>query len=168
MTVRPKIIFDHRKARTVEDVTDLMELLFPGNPRQRYAAARIVLSLKAAAGVPSPLHEVARAHGLSRRILERTRAKLARLGLIERVTWMNTRFGGRQGWRLSGRMSAGLRALADRIDQWRLETGPGRTRKEEALVELLRPADKAFQSLDRAAVAVAQAERGTATFKNPS
>ena len=44
MTVRPKIIFDHRKARTVEDVTDLMELLFPGNSRQRYAAARIILS----------------------------------------------------------------------------------------------------------------------------
>ena len=50
MTVRPKIIFDHRNARAVEDVTDLMELLFPGNSRQRYAAARIVLSLKAAGG----------------------------------------------------------------------------------------------------------------------
>lgn len=166
MTVRPKIIFDHRKARTVEDVTDLMELLFPGNPRQRYAAARIVLSLKAADGVPSPLHEVAQTHGLSRRILERTRAKLARLGLIERVTWMNARFGGRQGWRLSGRMSAGLRTLADRIDQWRQETGPGRTRKEEALVELLRPADKSVLSLGREAAEARLAGRGTEAFKN--
>ena len=152
MTVRPKIIFDHRKARTVEDVTDLMELLFPGNPRQRYAAARIVLSLEAAAGVPSPLHEVARAHGLSRRILERTRAKLARLGLIERVTWMNSRYGGRNGWKLSGRMSAGLRALADRIDQWRHDTGPSRKAKEEALAELLRPTEPSIRPQARACV----------------
>jgi hypothetical protein len=168
MTVRPKIIFDHRKARTVEDVTDLMELLFPGNPRQRYAAARIVLSLKAAGGVPYPLHEVAQTHGLSRRILERTRAKLARLGLIERVTWMNSRYGGRNGWKLSGRMSAGLRALADRIDQWRQETGPGRNRKEEALVELLRPTDNAFLSPGRGSVAVSRTDRGTEAFKNSS
>ena len=168
MTVRPKIIFDYRKARTVEDVTDLMELLFPGNPRQRYAAARIVLSLKAAGGVPSPLSEVARAHGLSRRILERTRAKLARLGLIERVTWMNSRYGGRNGWKLSGRMSAGLRALADRIDQWRQETSPSRNRKEEALVGLLRPADRSFVPPGRTTGPMRPSDRGTEAFKNSS
>jgi hypothetical protein len=124
------------------------------------------LSLKAAGGVPSPLSEVARDHGLSRRILERTRAKLARLGLIERVTWMNSRFGGRQGWRLSGRMSAGLRALADRIDQWRQETSPSRNRKEEALVGLLRPADRSVLSFGRESVEATPSDRGTEAFKN--
>ena len=34
-------------------------------------------------------------HAISRRTLERTRAKLSRLGLIEHVTWMNSRHGGR-------------------------------------------------------------------------
>ena len=50
---------------------------------------------------------------------------------------MNSRYGGQQGWKLSGRMSTGLRQLADKIESWRRDARPENTRKEEQLVELL-------------------------------
>lgn len=134
-----KIDFRHGRAQKVDDVVDLVEMLFPGNRNQQHAAVRILLALKAVAGPVSSLSEIERAHGISRRTLQRTRAKLNRLGLIERVTWMNSRYGGREGWKLSGRMCAGLRRLADRISDWRQETDPERRRKEEVLAQLLQP-----------------------------
>ena len=139
MTEATKIDFRHARVRKIGDVVDLVEMLFPGNRNRQHAAARILLALRAAAGPMSSLSELERVYGISRRTLQRTRAKLARLGLIERVTWMNSRYGGREGWKLSSRMSAGLRLLADRIDHWRRETSPKHCRKEEVIVGLLDP-----------------------------
>jgi len=51
---------------------------------------------------------------------------------------MNTRYGGREGWKLSGRMGTALRLLADTIDRWRKDDQPERIVKDEQLVELLR------------------------------
>ncbi|MGD2111418.1 MAG: hypothetical protein PVI86_18730 [Phycisphaerae bacterium] len=62
---------------------------------------------------------------------------LACLGLIERVTWMNSRYGGQTGWKLSGRMSAAMRRLAEKIDAWRIDTRPERREKDETLVGFL-------------------------------
>jgi hypothetical protein len=134
-----KISFDYRRVRSLEDLTDLAELMFPRNKAQQFAAARILLRLRAARGVVESFHILEANHGITRRTLQRTRAKLARLGLIERITWMNRRHGGRNGWKLSGRMSAGLRALADKIDRWRADTSGERLAKEHSLAELLRP-----------------------------
>ncbi|MGB2984678.1 MAG: hypothetical protein WBE26_02240 [Phycisphaerae bacterium] len=139
MTEPTKIDFRHGRARKIGDVVDLVEMLFPGNRNRQHAAARILLALNAASGPLSSLSELEGRYCISRRTLERTRAKLARLGLIERVSWMNSRYGGREGWKVSGRMSAALRRLADRIDQWRQETDPERRRKEEVLAQLLQP-----------------------------
>jgi len=147
-----KIAFDHRRARSLDDINDLVEMLFPGKRAQQYTAARMLLRLKAAHSVVGSFHDLETDRGISRRMLQRTRAKLARLGLVERVTWMNSRYGGRNGWKLSGRMSAGLRALADRIDQWRHDTGPSRKAKEEALAELLRPTEPSIRPQARACV----------------
>ena len=83
------------------------------------------------------LLNTAAALGIPRRTLQRTRAKLARLGLIERVSWMNSRYGGQEGWKLSGRMSTGLRQLADRIDDWRKDRDSARREKDAHLVALL-------------------------------
>jgi hypothetical protein len=77
-------------------------------------------------------------HGISRRKLQRARAKLARLGLIEHVSGLNTRYAGAHGWRLSGRMGTALRALADRLDTWRYELRHEQLAKEEALVNIIR------------------------------
>lgn len=139
MTEPTKIDFRHARVRKIGDVVDLVEMLFPGNRNRQHAAARILLVLKAAAEPVSSLSELERAHSISRRTLERARAKLARLGLIERVTWMNSRYGGREGWKLSSRMSTGLRRLADRIDQWRQDADTERIRREEVLAQLLQP-----------------------------
>ena len=46
MTVTTKLDFHHRRAARIEDLNDLVETLFPGNPNQQHAAARILLALK--------------------------------------------------------------------------------------------------------------------------
>lgn len=97
MTVSTKIDFRYRRVSQLEDVTDLVAMLIPGNRNQQHVAARILMALKTADGPLVTLSAVGRQHGISRRTLERTRAKLARLGLIEHVTWMSSRHGGRVG-----------------------------------------------------------------------
>jgi len=137
MTEPVKIDFRYRRISQIGDITDLVEMLFPGNRNQQHAAARILLTLKVAMQPIRSLPHLEHRYRISRRTLQRTRAKLAKLGLIERVTWMNTRCGGKEGWRLSSRMSSALRQLADRIDQWRNDRRPERMKKDEQLVEIL-------------------------------
>ena len=138
MAESTKIEFRYRRISQIDDITDLVAMLFPGNRTQQHAAARILLALKHGDAVVPSLSSLEHRHGISRRTLERTRAKLARLGLIEHVTWMNSRYGGQQGWRLSGRMSGALRLLADRIVGWRNDKRPERQEKDDMLAQLLR------------------------------
>jgi len=138
MTEPSKIDFRYRRISQISDITDLVGILFPSNRNQQHAAARVLLALKAATEPVRSLADFEDRHGISRRTLQRTRAKLARLGLIERVTWMNSRYGGREGWKLSSRMSTALRQLADKVDRWRKDDGHERVLKDEQLVELLR------------------------------
>jgi hypothetical protein len=136
--VSTKIDFSARKAREVGDVTDLVAVLCPGNHNQQHAAGRILLALK---GRKQPLRSLSfleDRHGISRRTLQRTRAKLSRLGLIERIGWMNGRYGGQEGWMLSGRFVAALRQLAERTESWRKDLRPDRIQKDELLLGLLR------------------------------
>jgi len=133
-----KIDFRYRCVRQVSDVTDLVQMFFPGNRNQQHAAARILLELRAASGIKSTLTFLQKEHGISRRTLQRTRAKLARLGLIEHVSWMNTRYGGQTGWKLSSRMDAALRHIANKINEWRNDKRPDRRAKDEQLTELLK------------------------------
>lgn len=133
-----KIEFRHRRIRQLSDYTEVVELLFPGNRNLQHAAARILLELKWAQRIVPNLVHLEDQYGISRRTLQRARAKLARLGLIERVTWMNSRYGGQQGWKLSGRFSSSLRALADKLDRWQKDTAPHKKAKESLLADLLR------------------------------
>ena len=137
MTESTKIDFRHRRIGQLEDITDLVAMLFPGNRNQQHAAARILMALKSTDGPMSSLCALENRHGISRRTLERTRAKLSRLGLIEHVTWMNSRHGGQTGWVLSSRLSTALRQFADKIDQWRKDNRPERRAKDERLVGVL-------------------------------
>ena len=132
-----KIVFRYRRISSIGDITDLIEILFPGNRNQQHAAARILLALKAASEPIRSLSYLEDHYDISRRTLQRTRAKLSRLGLIEHVTWMNSRHGGREGWKLSSRMNTALRLLADKIANWRTDKRPERVRKDEQLAELL-------------------------------
>jgi len=137
MTESTKINFRYRKVRDIDDVTDLVVILFPGNRNQQHAAARILLALKNANDLLKSFRDIEEKFGISRRTIERTRAKLARLGLIEHVSWMNRRYDGRQGWKLSGRMSTSLRCFADRIDSWRNDNSPDRKEKDNVLIAVL-------------------------------
>ena len=110
-----KIDFHHRRISQISDFTELIEMLFPGNRNQQHAAACIFLELKWADGMVPNLAYLEKRHGISRRILQRTRAKLSRLGLIEHVSCLNSRYGGRYGWKLSTRFERGLKQLAEKI-----------------------------------------------------
>ena len=139
MTESTKIEFRQRRISQLADITDLVEMLFPGNQNQQHAAARVLLALKAAKDMVPNLKHLEQQYRISRRTLQRTRAKLARLGLIEHISWMNTRYGGQQGWKLSGRMSTALRQLADKIDSWRDDQRQSQREKEAVLVDCLQP-----------------------------
>lgn len=137
MTEPTKIDFRCRRISQMSDITDLVQMLFPGNQNQQHAAARILLTLKNAKQPLRSLSNLEGRHGVSRRTLQRTRAKLARLGLIERVSWMNSRHGGQVGWKLSSRMGSAMRQLAEWIDRWKKDDRAGRREKDEMLVGLL-------------------------------
>ncbi len=142
MTESSKIEFAARHIREIGDITDLAHVFFHSNRNQQHAAGRILLALKAATQPIPSLSYLEDRYGISRRTLQRTRAKLSRLGLIERISWMNSRYGGQEGWRLSSRMSTALRLLADKIDDWRKDNSPERRRKEETLTVLLAATSK--------------------------
>jgi hypothetical protein len=133
-----KIDFRYRRMNEIADITDLVGILFPGNRNQQHAAARILLALKATRKPLPSLGHLQQQCSISRRTIERTRAKLARLGLIEHASPLSARYGGQVGWKLSSRMSTALRQFADRIDGWRRDTRPERREKDERLVGLLR------------------------------
>ena len=138
MTESTKVEFRYRRVSEIDDITDLVEMLFPGNRNQQHAAARILLALKTSSEPMPSMSHLEREHSMSRRTLQRARAKLARLGLIEHLSPLNARYGGQHGCKLSSRMSTALRQLADRIDDWRRDIRSERREKDERLVCVLR------------------------------
>jgi hypothetical protein len=112
-----KISFNHRK--DLADYGDLVEMLFPGNRNQQHASACIFFELKWADGLVSNLSYLEERYDISRRILQRTRAKLARLGLIEHISSFNSRYNGQSGWKLSSRFERSMRRLADKCTAFR-------------------------------------------------
>jgi len=115
-----KIDFSHRKE--ISDYSDLVEMLLPGNRNQQHAAVCILFALKWSGPILRDLAFLEQKHDISRRILQRTRAKLARLGLIEHISSFNSRYEGRAGWKLSTRFEAALRRLADKCTLFRNRT----------------------------------------------
>ena len=114
MTEPSKIDFNHRQVSQISDFTELIEILIPLNRNQQHAAACIFFELKWADGIVPNLAYLEQRHDISRRILQRARAKLSRLGLIEHVSYLNSRYGGQSGWKLSTRIESALKLLADR------------------------------------------------------
>ena len=52
MTQSTKIDFCYRRISQIQDITDLVAILFPGSKNQQHAAARILLELKDAQRIP--------------------------------------------------------------------------------------------------------------------
>ena len=113
-----KIHFNYRKE--ISDYSDLVEMLFPGNQNQQHAAACVLFELKWSESIIQPsLNFIQEKYEITKRILERTRSKLSRLGLIEHVSSFNTRYGGQSGWKLSSRFEAALKKLAGKSSSLR-------------------------------------------------
>ena len=120
-----KIDFHYRRISQLTDFTELIEMLFPGNRNQQHAAACMFFELKWGNTIVPNLGYVQGKYGVSRRVLQRARAKLSRLGLIEHVSYLNSRYGGQHGWKLSSRFETALRQLAQRCEACRdVKTGP--------------------------------------------
>jgi hypothetical protein len=136
MTEPTKMDFHHRRISQISDFTELIEMLFPGNRNQQHAAACIFFELKWANGMVPNLAYLGKQCSISRRILQRTRAKLARLGFIEHVSYLNSRYGGQHGWKLSTRFERGLKVLAEKCAVFR-DRKRGSKEKDLMLVELM-------------------------------
>jgi len=80
MSEYTKMNFNHRKE--ISDYGDLIEILFPGNRNQQHAAACIYFELKWADELVPNLSYLEKQYDISHRVLQRTRAKLTRLGLV--------------------------------------------------------------------------------------
>lgn len=133
-----KVELRHRRVQAIRDITDFMAMLFPGNRNQQYAASCIILELRQADGLLPDMAYIERDYQISRRTLQRARAKLNRLGLIERVGFLNKQSHGDAGWRLSGRFTTSLRFLANTWQDWRAMDDPIQTKKDRSLIELMR------------------------------
>lgn len=111
-----KIEISFNKIARLADLSDLAELLFPGNRNQQHAFLAVFIELKWADHHMVPnLGEIARKHRITKRTIERVRAKMRRMGLIDHVSRFNAGYGYREGWVLSGRFDRSLRQLADKM-----------------------------------------------------
>lgn len=111
-----KIDWSFNRIARLQDLSDLAELLFPNNRNQQHAFLVAWISIKWSPHrlVPN-LQAVAKRYGISRRTMERVRAKMRRMGLIDHVSRFNKAYGCREGWILSGRFERSLRDLAERV-----------------------------------------------------
>jgi hypothetical protein len=143
-----KIDFHHRRISQLSDFTELIEMLFPGNRNQQHAAACIFFELKWADQMLPNLAYIETQYVVSRRILQRARAKLARLGLIEDVSYLNSRYGGQHGWKLSSRFETAMRQLAERCALFRRPMSSSQT-KDKLLLGLIHTGENTGQVCHR-------------------
>ena len=132
MAEHTKISFNHRK--DISDYSDLVEMLFPGNRNQQHAAACILFELKWTDLLIPNMSNLESQYGISRRILQRTRAKLSRLGLIEHVSYLNSRYDGQHGWKFSTRFERALSQLVQKCAGFR-DTKTSSKEKDSMLVD---------------------------------
>ncbi len=111
--------FRYNRIRQLTDFSELIEILFPGNRNQQHAATCIFFELKWTSGLVPNMAHLENKYDISRRILQRTRAKLSRLGVIEHVSYLNSRYGGQHGWKLSTRFENALKGLATKCTGFR-------------------------------------------------
>ena len=142
-----KVDLNTNRIAHLHDAADLAELLFPANRNQQHCFLAIWFALKWADGSLVPkLVPVAEQHGISKRTLERVRAKLRRLGLIDHVSRFNARHGYREGWVFSRRFERALQRVANRLAELRDRREASRDR-ELLFIEL---ADARRAASDRA------------------
>ncbi len=115
-----RIELSFNKINRLTDLADLAEMLLPGNRNQQHAFLSIWISLKwGDSGIVPNLAAATEKHGISRRTLERVRAKLRRMGLIDYVSRFSAEWGYREGWVLSSRFERSLQQLAEKVGSFK-------------------------------------------------
>jgi len=109
-------------------------MLFPGNRNQQHVGACIFFELKWAKYILPNLAHIEKRYNVSRRILQRARARLSIVGLIEHVSYSDSRYGGQHGWRLSTRFERTLNQLSTKCADYR-NTATDSKEKEILLLE---------------------------------
>lgn len=133
-----RIEWSFNKIGRLKDLADLAELLFPNNRNQQHAFICLWLAIKWSPHRMVPnLQTVARRHGISRRTMERVRAKARRLGLIDHVSRFNEAYGCREGWILSTRFERSLKALMKNLADLQDPSCSSRE-KDEMLIDFAR------------------------------
>ena len=130
-----RIELSFNKTARLADLSDLAELLFPGNRNQQHAFLAVYIELKWADHHMVPnLADIARQHRISRRTIERVRAKMRRLGLVDHVSRFNASRGYREGWVMSGRFVNSLWQFAEKVSILK-DVGKGSKDKDMLLLE---------------------------------
>ena len=127
----------HTRIKRLSDYSELVEMLFPSNRNQQKAAAAILYELKWEHYIAPNLKYIEDKYSISRRIMQRTRAKLSRLGLIEHISYLNSRYGGQSGWKLSSRFGTALKKLAVHIVKWTNQKESRQKQKDRMMIDLL-------------------------------
>ena len=131
MAYLPKIGIAYSAIQKRKEIGELMELLYPGNPNQQYAALSIVLELKwADSDGYQELTWIMEKHNIPRRIFERARERLHKLGILEHATNLSAKTNGAHGWKLSSRFSCTLKLLGDKWSGCMTDKSPGRSQRD--------------------------------------
>ena len=112
-----KIAIGFNKINRISDLADLAELLFPNNMNHQYVFALIYLELKWADKVVPDLADKLLKKGISKRTIERVRAKLRLMGIIDHVSRFNQKYGYKEGFILSNRFTGTMKKLADKYEE---------------------------------------------------
>jgi hypothetical protein len=144
-----RIELSFNKTKRMSDSADLAELLFPGNKNQQHAFLVLWLALKWSERHLLPnLSSAAAKHGVSRRTLERVRAKMRRMGLIDHVSRFNATHGYREGWMMSTRFERGLIQLAEKVQVFK-DTAAGAKEKDLLILRFTKARrDSSFSGRD--------------------
>ena len=132
MTERVKVELGFNRIARLNGLDDLARVLFPGNRNHQRTFLAIFLELKYAGDGRLPsLSFITRKYQVSRRTLERVRARTRKLGLIDHVSRNSAKLGYREGWTLSTRFERSLQALQQKSRSHRhAGTSPRQKRKD--------------------------------------
>ena len=133
MAYVPKIGIAYNAIQKRKEIGELIELLYPGNPNQQFAGLSIVLELKWADSEGyQELKWIMEKHNIPRRIFERARERLHKLGILEHATNLSSKSNGVHGWKLSTRFACALNQFGEKWSACTTDKSPGRSQRDFA------------------------------------
>jgi len=129
-----KIELNHNKIARIEGLDELAIILFPGNRNHKRVFLAIFIELKYSPGEFIPcLAPLCDQYGFSPRMLETVRSKLRNMGIIDHVSRFNKRYGYREGWVFSNRISKSLERLSALLEGFKERKDSLQERKDRDL-----------------------------------